>query len=233
MVMAALAKGLPVLFVPKQIRVATMRLDMIHDGRRNKPAFLFAPYTPWVTLQEELSGFLPLSPVATQHCILPFALALLFMFVTIFSPIRHQPWASRILARCLRSSWHKVFFLPLHKPVILRLQEQSGLLVTGVLPLQLPRSSGKGCVVGGKAEVCCRRFWPRDTITTFTDKRARLWPECRCCCQQRALDVTDRFSFFCIKKGPMAFKPRSFIFFLLIIVYLTEACDIKCCFSDI
>jgi hypothetical protein len=28
------------------------------------------------------------------------------MFVTIFSPIRHQPWASRILARCSRSSWH-------------------------------------------------------------------------------------------------------------------------------
>jgi hypothetical protein len=36
-----------------------------------------------------------------------------------------------------------------------------------------------------------------------------------------------------IKKGPMAFKPRSFIFILLIIVYLTEASDIKCCLGDI
>lgn len=61
---------------------------------------------PGGTLQEKPPGFLPLSPVATQHRVLPFALALLFMFVTIFFPIRHQPWASRILARCLRSSWH-------------------------------------------------------------------------------------------------------------------------------
>lgn len=103
MVMAALAKGLPVLFIPEQIRVAAMRLDMIC---RNEPAFLFASDTPGMTLQEELSGFLPLSPVAAQHCALPFALALPFMFVTILSPIWHQLRTSRILARCLRSSWH-------------------------------------------------------------------------------------------------------------------------------
>lgn len=106
MVMAALAKGLPVFLIPEQIRVAAMRSDVVHHGRRNEPSFLFASDAPGVTLQEELPGFLPLSPVATQHRVLPFALALLFMFVTIFSPIRHQPWASRILARCLRSSWH-------------------------------------------------------------------------------------------------------------------------------
>jgi hypothetical protein len=50
------------------------------------------------------------------------------------------------------------------------------------------------------------------------------------------LDAGFRISVYImpgIKKGPMAFKPRSFILFLLIIVYLTEACDIKCCFSDI
>ena len=88
-VMAALAKGLPVLFVPEQIQVAAMRLDMIHDGRRNKPAFLFASDTPRMTLQEELPGFLPLSPVTTQHSVLPFALALPFMFITIFSSIWH------------------------------------------------------------------------------------------------------------------------------------------------
>ena len=106
MVMAALAKGLPVLFIPEQIRVAAMRLDMIYNGCRNEPAFLFASDTPGMTLQEELSGFLPLSPVAAQHCALPFALALPFMFVTILSPIWHQLRTSRILARCLRSSWH-------------------------------------------------------------------------------------------------------------------------------
>lgn len=147
MVMTALAQGLPVSFVPEQIRVAAMRLDMIYDRCRDEPSFLFASDAPGVTLQKELPGFLPLSPVAAQHRVLPFALALLFMFVTIFSPIRHQPWASRILARCLWSSWHSYH---------LRHQKR-----------------------------------------------------------------TD------------GFKPRSFILFLLIIVYLTEASDIKCCSSDI
>ncbi len=106
MVMAALAQRLPVLFVPEQVRVAAMRLDMIHDGCRDEPSFLFASDAPGVTLQEELPGFLPLSPVATQHRVLPFALVPLFMFVTIFSSIRHQLWASRILAGRLRFSGH-------------------------------------------------------------------------------------------------------------------------------
>ena len=65
MVMAALAQSLPVLFVPEQVRVAAMRLDMIHDGCRDEPSFLFASDAPGVTLQEELPGFLPFFPVAT------------------------------------------------------------------------------------------------------------------------------------------------------------------------
>lgn len=106
MVMAALAQRLPVRFVPEQVRVATMRLDMIHDRCRDEPSFLFASDTPWMTFQKELPGLLPLSSVATCFCINPVALALPFMFLTILSSIRHQLWASRILARCLWSSWH-------------------------------------------------------------------------------------------------------------------------------
>lgn len=105
-VMAALAKGLPVFFVPEQVRVAAMRLDMIHNSCRNEPSFLFASDTPRMTLQEELPGLLPLSPVATQRCILPFPLALPFMFVTILSSVRHEPRTARIFARGLRPSWH-------------------------------------------------------------------------------------------------------------------------------
>ena len=106
MVMAALAKGLPVLLIPEQIRVAAVRLDMIHDGCRNEPSLFFAADAPGMTFQEELPGFLPLSPVATQHRTLPFAPALPFMFITILPSIWHQSRTSRILARCLRSSWH-------------------------------------------------------------------------------------------------------------------------------
>ena len=89
MVMAALAKGLPVLLIPEQIRVAAMRLDMIHDGRRDEPSFFLAADAPGVAFQEKPPGFLPFSPVATQHHALPFPLALPFMFITILSSVRH------------------------------------------------------------------------------------------------------------------------------------------------
>ena len=102
--MAALAQGLPVLLIPEQIRVAAVRLDMIHDGCRDEPSFFLAADAPGMTFQEEPPGFLPLSPVATQHRTLPFPLALPFMFLTIFSSIRHQPGAARIFAGRLRSS---------------------------------------------------------------------------------------------------------------------------------
>ena len=145
--MAALTQGLPVFFIPEKFRVTPVWFDVVDDRRGRQSSLGLAADTPRVTLQEELPSFLPLSPVATQHCILPFALALLFMFLAVFPAIRHEPRTTRVLARCLWSSRH-----------------------TLIIP---------------------------------------------------------------IKKGPMAFKPRSLIFFLLIIVYLTEACDIKCCFSDI
>ena len=215
MVMTTLAQGLPVSFVPEQIRVAAMRLDMIYYSCRNEPSLFLAKDAPRVSFQKELPGFLPFPSIATQHGVFPFALALLFMFVTIFSPIRYQPRTSRILARCLRSSWHKVFFLPLYKPVILRLQEQSGLLVTGVLPQQIPCSSGKGYVDGGSAEGCCRRFWfLRYLHSLCRQERTCLWPECRCRFQQLALELLtgSLFYFSRIKKGPMASSLGPYLF---------------------
>ena len=106
MVMAALAQGLPVFLIPEQIRVAAMRLDMIYDGCRDEPSLFLATDAPGMTFQKELPGFLPFPSIATQHGVFPFALAPMFMLITIFSSIRHQLWASRIPARCLRFSWH-------------------------------------------------------------------------------------------------------------------------------
>ena len=108
MVMAALAKGLPVLFVPEQLRVAAMRSDVIHNGRRYQPAFRLAPYAPRVTFQEELPGFLPTAVVSAEVCILPFALAFPFVFLTVLPAIRHESRAARIPARCLWSSRHNL-----------------------------------------------------------------------------------------------------------------------------
>ena len=147
MVMTALAKGLPVRFVPEQFLITAMRFDMVNDRCRDETAFCFASDAPGMTFQEKLPSLLPLPSVTTCLCTGPVALALPFMFLTIFSSIRHQPGAARIFAGRLRSSGH------LH-----HLRHQK-------------RTAG--------------------------------------------------------------ISPRSFILFLLIIVYLTEACDIKCCFSDI
>ena len=106
MVMAALAQGLPVFLIPEQIRVAAMRLDMIYDGCRDEPSLFLATDAPGMTFQKELPGFLPFPSIATQHGVFPFALAPMFMLITIFSSIRHQLWASRIFAGRLRSSGH-------------------------------------------------------------------------------------------------------------------------------
>ena len=106
MVMAALAKGLPVRFVPEQFRITAMRFDMVNDRCRDETAFCFAADAPGMTFQEKLPGLLPLPSVATCFCISPFPLALPFMFLTIFSSIRHQPGAARIFAGRLRSSGH-------------------------------------------------------------------------------------------------------------------------------
>ena len=106
MVMTALAKGLPVRFVPEQFRITAMRFDMVNDRCRDETAFCFAADAPGMTFQEKLPGLLPLPSVATCFCISPVALALPFMFLTIFSSIRHQPGAARIFAGRLRSSGH-------------------------------------------------------------------------------------------------------------------------------
>lgn len=147
MIMAALAKGLPVLFVPEQLRITTMRFNVVDNRRRNEASLCFTANAPWMTFQEELSCLLPLSAVTTRLCTGPVAPALPFVFVTIFSSIGYQPGAAWILAGRLRSSWH------LHH------------------------------------------------------------------LQQR--------------KRTAGISPRSFILFVLIIVYLTERSDIKCCSTDI
>lgn len=91
MVMAALAEGLPVLFVPEQLQVAAMRFDVIYNGRWYQPTFRLASDAPWMALQEELPDFLPPPVVPTKFSVLPFALAFLFVFLTVLPSIRHEP----------------------------------------------------------------------------------------------------------------------------------------------
>lgn len=106
MIMAALAKGLPVLFIPEQLRITAVRYDVVDDRCRNEASLCFATDAPGMTFQEELPGLLPFPSVATCFCTGPFTLALAFVFVTIFSSIWYQPGAARILTGRLWSSRH-------------------------------------------------------------------------------------------------------------------------------
>lgn len=106
MIMAALAKGLPVLFVPEEPGIAAMRFDVVHNRRKDEASLCLAADTPEMTFQIELPGLLPFPAVATCLCTGPVALALTFVFVTIFSSIGYQPGAARIFTGRLWSSWH-------------------------------------------------------------------------------------------------------------------------------
>ena len=112
MVMTALAKRLPVSFIPEQFRVTAMRRDMVNDRCRNQTSLLFAADTPRMPFQKELPGFLPFPSVATRLCTGPFALAQPFVFFTVFSSVWHQLRAARILAWRLWSSRHLILPFP-------------------------------------------------------------------------------------------------------------------------
>ena len=64
-VMAGLAKSLPVAFIPHQMRITTMRNDMVDHGRCREPSMCFAPHTQRMLPQVRLAEPLPLAAVTT------------------------------------------------------------------------------------------------------------------------------------------------------------------------
>ena len=64
-VVAGLAKSLPVAFIPHQMRITTMRNDMVDHGRCREPSMCFAPHTQRMLPQVRLAEPLPLAAVTT------------------------------------------------------------------------------------------------------------------------------------------------------------------------
>ena len=64
-VMARLAKSLPVAFIPHQMRITTVRNDMVDHGRCREPSLCFAPHTQRMPAEVRLAQSLPLAAVAT------------------------------------------------------------------------------------------------------------------------------------------------------------------------
>ena len=63
--MAGLAKSLPVAFIPHQMRITTVRNDMVDHGRCREPSLCFAPHTQRMPAEVRLAQSLPLAAVAT------------------------------------------------------------------------------------------------------------------------------------------------------------------------
>ena len=64
-VMAGLAKSLPVAFIPHQMRITTVRNDMVDHSCCCEPSLCFAPHTQRMPAEVRLADTLPLAAVAT------------------------------------------------------------------------------------------------------------------------------------------------------------------------
>ncbi len=66
--MAALAKGLPITFIPEQLPVATMRNDVIDYSRRSQLVLFHAFHTQRMPGEESLSSCPPLGVIPAGIC---------------------------------------------------------------------------------------------------------------------------------------------------------------------
>ena len=64
-VVAGLAKSLPIAFIPHQMRITTVRNDMVDHGRCREPSMCFATHTQRMLPQVRLAEPLPLAAVTT------------------------------------------------------------------------------------------------------------------------------------------------------------------------
>ena len=64
-VMAGLAKSLPVAFVPHQMRITTVRNDMVDHGRCREPSLCLATHTQGMPAEVRLAESLPPAAVST------------------------------------------------------------------------------------------------------------------------------------------------------------------------
>lgn len=66
--MAALAKGLPVFFIPEQMFIPSMRDDVIHNRRRGEDARLQALGAEWISPQVSVTGSPPFAVISALCC---------------------------------------------------------------------------------------------------------------------------------------------------------------------
>ena len=106
--MMPMAQRLPVLLIPEQFLISTVRDDMIYIGRLHVSAFLHALHTKRMGFQIFLSGFLP-SAVVSSPCRTPvfFRVEALMLFA-ILRPIRNESRTTGMAAGSFAPIRHSV-----------------------------------------------------------------------------------------------------------------------------
>ena len=103
--MAALAKGLPVFFVPEQFFIAPVRHDVIHNRGRRQSTCFSAFRAQRMLLQEECTGFAPVGIVspyisAAAKGIMTVQLPMFVAVDSLAAKIRTSGIAAGSLRRC-------------------------------------------------------------------------------------------------------------------------------------
>ena len=106
--MAFLTECLPVVRIPEELRITTMRSYVIDHCRLRVLALLQALLTEWMCNQVHLPGFVPSGTITSGRCRPHFFRVHAFMLFTIFLPVRQQEVDAR--NDILRDSY---FILPL------------------------------------------------------------------------------------------------------------------------
>ena len=113
-IMAGLAKSLPVTFLPHQMRITTVRNDMVDHGRCREPSLCLATHTQGMPAEVRLAQSLPLAAVATlsgRRSVWVQGL----MLCTVQTVC--QIGTAGMLAWCQCLPWHKVHLRIQRKPM--------------------------------------------------------------------------------------------------------------------
>ena len=99
-------QGLPVALVPEQLRITTVRDDMVNVRCLHIPAFLHALHTQRMCLQKDFSGFPPCIAISTTTCTAYLSGMQRFMHLAVFHSIGNQYRTARMLAGRFRTTRH-------------------------------------------------------------------------------------------------------------------------------
>ena len=105
-IMVMLAQGLPVVLIPEEHRVSSVRLDVVHHRGLDVPAFALARCAQRVGTKESSRQPAPAGAVATSRSGPDLFRVLSHVLVTVFLSLRHQLGAAGMPAGMIREVRH-------------------------------------------------------------------------------------------------------------------------------